>query len=57
MAGPILAERVMKARKASRCALDACPIHIGDRIGLLAGIGWCAINCIITRNLNERTSP
>lgn len=46
---PNLAVRVRKARHPGRCALDGCPVRVGDRIGLLPGTGWAAVACITAR--------
>jgi hypothetical protein len=50
----LLATHVRKARRTGRCALDGCPIRVGDRIGLLPGAGWAAVACIIKRQHDHR---
>lgn len=48
----LLADRVMKARGDSRCALDACAITVGTRIGRLPDGRWAAVACIVRANQN-----
>jgi hypothetical protein len=48
MTGPLLASRVMKARKPSRCPLCRDLVHVGQQIGRTP-IGWCHTQCIINK--------
>jgi hypothetical protein len=43
----LLADRAMKARTSSRCALDNCLIQAGMPIGRLPDGRWAAVRCIV----------
>ena len=51
----LIAKRTRKARKPTRCALDNCPISVGNRIGLVDSIGWAKVTCIVRKQNTETT--
>ena len=48
MAAGLLAARVRKARTRSRCPACGGPVVVGQRIGYIAGAGWCHVAPCIT---------
>ena len=45
MTGPILASRVMKARRPGTCAICRGPIRVGERIAKT--VRWAHLGCVI----------
>lgn len=49
-AGPVLADRVMKARRQSTCPLCRGPVHIGNLIARLGPGLWVHAHCLANRH-------
>ena len=47
MTGPLLASRVMKARRAGTCPICRGPIRVGDLIAKT--VKWAHAGCVIAR--------
>jgi hypothetical protein len=44
---PLTASRVKKSRGEFTCPKCKTPVSVGNSIGLVQGVGWCHVECVL----------
>lgn len=57
MTGPVLADRVCKARRASTCPLCRGPVRVGHLIARMGPGCWVHAACLTARNREDDMEP